>query len=192
MYWKLTFLLWCAELLGYLTDVQHSSSDETPAWAMFESEQGPGITARALIDFPFKNSLTPCFFLQELPLRLRLGYILVIAHCSSRFCSLSSARPILSILKCSLGYSLVQWHTPHWLICLFVCLTATMFMLLCSFYHLNSFSSPPQASSSGWTVHLSVAPGSWVLGCRGARVPAAWTWPSSCTPSKAVNTPFGS
>lgn len=60
------------------------------------------------------------------------------------------------------------------------------------FHHLNSFSPPPQASSSGWTVHLSVAPGSWVLGCRGARGPAAWTWPSSCTPSKAVNTPFGS
>lgn len=78
---------------------------------MFKCEQGPGIKARALIDFSFKSSLTPCFFLQELPLRLHLGYILVIANCSSGFCSLSSTRPILSILKCSLEYSLVQWHT---------------------------------------------------------------------------------
>lgn len=56
---------------------------------------------------------------------------------------------------------------------------------------LTCVSPPPQASSSGWTVHLSAAPGSWAPGCRGSRVPAAWTWPCSCPPSEAANTPFG-
>lgn len=35
---------------------------------MFESEQGPGITARDLIDFSFKSSLMSRIFLQVLPL----------------------------------------------------------------------------------------------------------------------------
>lgn len=78
---------------------------------MFESEQGPRITARDLIDFSFKSSLMSRIFLQELPLRFRLGYILVIANCSSGFCSHSSTHQIRYILKCSLGHSLVQWDT---------------------------------------------------------------------------------
>lgn len=125
---------------------------------MFESEQAPAITARALLDFSFKSSLTPCFFLQELPLRSRLGYILVIANCSSGFCSLPSTHLILSILKCSLGYSLVPWHTSR-----FICLYFSQPPCLChcSVFRSELFLSP--SSGQFLWVNSSSFGGPWVL-----------------------------
>lgn len=96
---------------------------------------------------------------------------------------LGSAHALLHIIIST--FSGVLWHPsarlPVFLMtAMFVCIRIS-----------TGFLPPPQASSSGWTVHLSAAPGYWAPGCRGSRVPAAWTWPCSCTPSKADNTPFG-
>lgn len=87
---------------------------------MFESEQGPGITARALIDFSFKSSLTPCLFLQELPLGCASDIFksLPIAH-------LDSAHSLLHARFSP--FSSVHWDT--------VWISGTRLVLFIYFFH---------------------------------------------------------